>query len=265
MKINSVGYDFRHGKDFKMERQNGLNEYLFLIIRSTADFYINEEKFSLKPNSMIFISKNNPHSFYANSDLFVNDWVAVDFTPKEYKLLFKDNIKFDTFFSTPDVCVCSELIKLMQNENMSFSLFKDSNMMYLLQIIFNKLRDNSENYYPEKFYYNKLRKIRDKIYNNPTEKYCIEGLSEEAHLSKTYFQYCYKMCFNVTPINDVINSKIEYAKQLLASTEFSIAKISDILGYQNDTQFIKQFKSVAKITLGKYRQLVTKNHSERKN
>lgn len=253
MIINSVGYNFVHGKDFKIQRPNGLNEYLFLIIRSGAVFGIDGKTFQISPNSMIFINKKSPHFFCANSDCFINDWVAVDFSEQELHLLTKEKIKFNTFFCTPDVTFCSELIKLMQKENMSSNTSKESNLQHLLNIILNKTADNSEYCCPGKLYYNELRKIRDKICSAPFEKYSIKNLAKEIHLSESYFLHCYKAYFGTTPIKDVIGSRIEYSKQLLSSTSFTISKIAEITGYASDTQFIKQFKKITDTTPHKYR------------
>lgn len=252
MEIISIGYDFRHGSEFCISRPHGLKEYLFLIIRSTALFEINGQKLHVKPNSMIFIDKNTPHSFSADSDLFINDWIALSFDTEQQQR----RLEMNTFFTSSDVTLCSELIKLMSAEKTSASISKRNNINNMLQIIFNKLRDNSMVCKTNIQYYKELRRIRDNIYANPTEKFTIEKLAAEISLSKSYFQHCYKLCFNTTPIADVINSRIEYSKQLLLSTTFSIGEIAEILGYANDMQFIKQFKAVAKTTPGQYRKEV---------
>lgn len=252
MEIISIGYNFRHGKEFAISRPYGLKEYLFLIIRSTALFEINGQKVHIRPNSMILIDKNTPHSFSADSDLFINDWIALSFDAEEQP----SRLKMNTFFTSSDVTVCSELIKLMSTERTSASAFRRNNITGMLQIIFNKLRDNSMICKTELQYYNELQKIRNTIYESPTEKFTVEKLAAEINLSKSYFQRCYKLCFNTTPIADVINSRIEYSKQLLLSTNFSISEIAEILGYAQDIQFIKQFKSIVKTTPGKYRKEV---------
>lgn len=259
MEIISVGYDFRHGKEFSISRLYGLKEYLFLIIRSTALFYINGQKLHIMPNSMILIDKNTPHSFYADSKLFINDWISFSIKEKDNLSDFENTVKLNTFFNSSDVAICSEMIRFISNEETSVSIFKETNMQNMLQIIFNKLRDNSEYCKPDKQYYKELQKLRNSIYSNPTEKYTIEQLVQEVCLSKSYFQRCYKLYFNITPIADVIRSRIKYSKQLLLTTNFSISEIAEILGYQNDIQFIKQFKHITKKTPGQYRKAVTSN------
>lgn len=252
MKITSVGYDFKHNSDFGIVRSNGLNDYLFLIIRSPALFCINGKEIRISSNSMIFISKNTPHAFYADGEQFVNDWVAVDFSEHENSFVC-DSICFNTFFDSPDVHLCSKLIEYMQNENTLKNPTKDSTMNNLFNVILNKLHNNSAQCYSNKKYYRELKNVRETIYSNPCEKYSINELSATAHLSNSYFQRLYKLYFGVSPISDVINSRTEYAKQLLVSTNHSIADIAEILGYPTDMQFIKQFKALTKTTPNKYR------------
>lgn len=256
MEIISTGYDFNHEKNFSISRPCGLKEYLFLIIRSTALFEINGQKLHIEPNSMILIDKNTPHSFCADSDTFINDWITFTFNKKDTLSNLENTITFNTFFTSPDALMCSDIIKLLCVERNSSSVFKESNIQNYAAIIFNKLRDNSKICKANIPYYNEFQKIRNKIYANPYEKFTVEKLAAEINLSKSYFQHCYKICFNTTPIADVINSRIEYSKQLLMSTNFSISKISDIIGYQNDAQFIKQFKAVVKTTPAQYRKKV---------
>lgn len=256
MEIISVGYDFRHNSDFKLLRPKGLNEYLLLIIRSKAIFEIDEKKFNLRPNSMILVDKNKPHSFYADDDIFINDWITFDLTVEEYDNFIENNIKINTFFSSCNIQICSEIIKLMQDEKKSEGMYKNVNMNLFFDVILNKLKCNSRYLNFDKKYYNELEKIQNDIYSYPQREYTIEQLSNRVNLSKSYFQYLYRLYFNITPISDVIKSRVEYSKQLLLSTECPIAEISELCGYKDSAQFIKQFKNVTNTTPYKYR----KNH-----
>lgn len=252
MEISSVGYNFKHNSDFGIVRPNGLNTHLFLIIRTPALFYINGEELHLPSSSMIFISKNTPHSFYADGIQFVNDWVAVDFDERE-NCFACNGICFNTFFHSSDIKLCSKIIQYMQSENISQNPTKYSTLQNLFNVILNKLRNNSAQYLSNEKYYNELKALREAVYSNPSEKYTVSELSNSVHLSSSYFQRLYKLYFGVSPISDVINSRIEYAKQLLISTDYSISQISEMLKYSSDMQFIKQFKLIVKTTPNKYR------------
>lgn len=253
MKLLSVGYDFRHDADFKLLRPNGLNEYLLLIIRSKAYFEIEGKRLKIMPNSMILVDKNTPHSFYADKETYINDWITFDLTTEEYSAFIEQHIKVNTFFALCNIEFFSDIIKLMQTEVQTVGIDKSGNMDLFFRIVLNKLQDNSMYLNFDKKYYNELLKIRNGIYSYPQKEYTIEQLSLEVNLSKSYFQHLYKLYFNTTPISDAIKSRIEYSKQLLTSTCYSVSEVAELSGYKDDAQFIKQFKSIAGITPNKYR------------
>lgn len=256
MKINTVGYDFRHGRNFKIVRPNGLNEYLLLIVRSTAVLEMNGSTHHILPNSMIMLQKGTPHSIWADCDAYINDWVSFDLSPSEYEELLAQHIQPNTLVSSADVLFCSDIIKLMQTENTSTRGYRHYDMLAFLTILFHVLCENSGDLALEGKYYHELKQIRDRIYENPCQKYSIKGLSAQIPLSKSYFQHLYQLYFRVSPMSDVIRIRIEYAKQLLVSTSYSVTEIAELLGYPDDIRFIKQFKQVAKITPGQYRKQI---------
>ena len=57
----------------------------------------------------------------------------------------------------------------------------------------------------------------------------------------------------MAPIADMIHSRIEYAKDLLSSSDYTVKMIADELSYPSDIQFIQQFKSVTGQTPKTYR------------
>ena len=107
------------------------------------------------------------------------------------------------------------------------------------------------------WYYAEILKIRSDIYSNPSVKYTVEMLAEKLHISKHYFHHLYKKFFDVPPVTDIINSRIEHAKRLLRSTDYSVKEIAEILGYSTDTQFMKQFKGVTEMSASEYRKKAT--------
>jgi AraC family transcriptional regulator of arabinose operon len=52
---------------------------------------------------------------------------------------------------------------------------------------------------------------------------------------------------------DIINSRLEYAKYLLVNSSLSIAAISKMCGYENDTHFMRQFKKFVGLTPSQFK------------
>ena len=254
MEFISIGYDFHHNRNFQISRPQGLNYYLFLIIRSNAYYLDGCDKKFLHQKSIIFFDKGTPQFFGAIDDYYTNDWISFSLNKDEDLLFRSSGITSNKFYNIPSFCFFEDIINLMSDEfrlnntNSYNSLLSDLLTAFLKKYMEISLPDNSK-----LLYYNKLTTIRHMIYSFPTGKYTIESLAHKSNLSTSHFSHLYKQYFNTTPMNDVILSRVQYAKQLLNSTNYSISEISNIINYSCDTQFMKQFKAVTKMTPREYR------------
>lgn len=258
MEFISIGYDFHHNKNFQISRPHGLNYYLFLIIRSKAYYFDNGDKKFLHQKSIIFFDKGTPQFFGAMDDDYINDWISFSLDENEDLQFHSAGIASNKFYDIPSVCFFEKIINLMSNEfhpdniNAYNSLLSDLLTAFIKKYIEISFAGNSK-----LLYYNELSIIRHMIYRFPIKKYTIECLAHKSNLSISHFSHLYKKYFNTTPMNDVILSRIQYANQLLNSTNCSISEISNVLNYSCDTQFMKQFKAVTKMTPREYRKNIT--------
>jgi AraC-like DNA-binding protein len=79
-------------------------------------------------------------------------------------------------------------------------------------------------------------------------------MAQQVSLSPSRFHAVYKAMFDISPMADVINAKIDRAKTLLIMDEkIGILEISERLGYSNQYHFIRQFKAATGMTPGQYR------------
>ena len=63
-------------------------------------------------------------------------------------------------------------------------------------------------------------------------------------ISETYFRTLFQRQYGCTPLQFVINKKLERAKTMLIETNLSISEIEIACGFRDHTYFIKQYKSV---------------------
>ena len=102
-------------------------------------------------------------------------------------------------------------------------------------------------------HYAELVRLREKIYANPQEKWTVEMLCSEVNMSRSYFQLIYRETFGMTCIADVINCKMNRARDLLTATGFTISHIAQLCGYDNEEHFMRQFKKLCGVTPTVYR------------
>lgn len=63
-------------------------------------------------------------------------------------------------------------------------------------------------------------------------------------LSRNYFLKLFKETYKTTPKSYLIHFKIDQATRYLLETDMSIHELSEILGYENQFCFSKQYKAV---------------------
>ena len=90
--------------------------------------------------------------------------------------------------------------------------------------------------------YAALVRLREKIYANPQERWSVDLLCAEVNMSRSYFQLIYRETFGLTCIADVINCKMNRARELLTTTSYTISHIAQLCGYDNEEHFMRQFK-----------------------
>ncbi len=104
-------------------------------------------------------------------------------------------------------------------------------------------------------HFEKLAALRREIYRNPAQSWCIQDICDQLCISRPYFHKIYLHAFGISCTQDVIESRIAYAKQLLERTESAVADISQQCGFDSDVYFMRQFKRRTGMTPTAYRRL----------
>lgn len=103
-----------------------------------------------------------------------------------------------------------------------------------------------------------LEAIQNTMQDNIHRSLELEELATIAHLSKYHFSNRYKALTGYSPIKHFLHMKIEYACQLLDSTELSIKAIADAVGYDDALYFSRLFRQTMGLSPRAYRNSVRK-------
>ena len=248
------GYNSKHPADFSMSRPNGIYCYLFLIIKSPAKLEIAGESFDVKSNTAVIIRPNVPYQYAAAEGEYKNDWLYFDCT-EEY---FKE--EYEELFHRPvllqDVIQLSQYVKNIVWENSYASeKYRKQNVSALMQVLINKLYQVEQEvkvdsaYTP---YASGLQEIRLSMQSRPEKNFTPGELAEKLKVSPSYFQFLYKSFFGVPFKTDLIQMRLEYARELIVETDLTLEQIAQICGYNNEIHFFRQFKAKTGMTPREY-------------
>ena len=104
-------------------------------------------------------------------------------------------------------------------------------------------------------HFEKLLWIRESIYRWPGREWTLDEMAKELSLSRSRFQHLYSDTFGKSVSQDLIQSRIEKASDMLRKSDLTLKDISSICGYNSVSYFIRQFKNETGKTPSEYRGL----------
>lgn len=123
--------------------------------------------------------------------------------------------------------------------------------LLLMQVIESKQqKEELESSYP----YEQSKKILNFIHNNYAEKITLPDIAQYIGLSTREATRLFKKTFHQTPIDYLIDYRIEQAKRLLRETDHPITNIAFMVGFNDSAYFSKIFKEHLKTTPKDYRE-----------
>lgn len=261
MKIVNCGYNYRHDKNFKINRPNGSGDYLLLILRSPAFFVFNNENYQTNGNSIVLFHEGTPQVYGASSTEYVNDWVHFVAAETEINTLKEKGIAFDKIVELFNVIPLSSLVQNIFHELCSENKNAIESAHLYLEVLLNKISDNcanlSNNSKSELYY--KLSNLKIDIFSSPQKDWKIPTIARNLALSESYLQHTYKKFFGRNIKTDITTSRLEYSKNLLLRTDYTISTISQLCGYQNEEHFMRTFKRNVQMTPTEYRKFAIYN------
>ena len=257
MILHHVGYNHRHDADFQIERPDGTGDCLLLILKSPAIFTLDGRDITVSENTFFFYPKGMPQYYRAvPQHEFVNDFIHFDFEGDEPEWFSLKYVPVAEPAKLRSIEFLSFCIKAIADENSSdHPLRKDTVYLYF-QLMCNKLSEQIHaNEQTERgTRYEMMLTVRNQMYANPYWEWNVAWAAHQTRMSRSSFQHIYKEQFGVPFIQDLIRSRIEYAKMLLRTTNMSVQDVSQNAGYRNYEHFARQFRDQCGMTPGQFRQ-----------
>ena len=118
-----------------------------------------------------------------------------------------------------------------------------------LMIVSDNIQKIKKNQIPEI-----IEHAQEYIHKNIFSKLEVEDVSDEVHISKSYFTTLFKKYTGITVRDYILKAKMEKAKDALVRTDLSIFEIAESLEYSDYRSFSRAFKQVVGCTPSEYRQ-----------
>ncbi|MBO7474091.1 MAG: helix-turn-helix transcriptional regulator [Ruminococcus sp.] len=259
MKMDEIGYNHRHDHNFCIDRPNGMNSWLMLIVKTPAHFRVDGKEIRTSAHSFIIYTPYTPQYYYPATNEYFDDWMHFFPDEKEQKLMEELDIPFNRPVNIADITDMSAMVRSMCFEHYSSNPFRQQSIDLYFQLLILKLSEKlrkkeDQHERPEGLYFEKLLWIRQSIYRWPSRNYSIDDMAKELSLSRSRFQHLYTETFGVSVNKDVISSRLNKAAELLKTTDLSVKEVGIRVGYDNTSYFVKLFGSIYGLTPLQFKQ-----------
>ena len=258
--LDMYGIGTTHTKDFVVDyinhKNNSWQTYVIMCFQTPALLLTVNGMERVCPGDVILHAPPDHvyhHSTEDMEDGFVNDWLYVVSECAEQFIPSLD-LPYNTLIHTHDPMFLRGFLQSMEVENARRQpLFEQyvSNQLeaMLLRIArFRKMQPHEYSLYSEMLY-----DFRQKLLNTYSEKWTVRRMANELNLSDSYFSIQYRKLFDLSPIDDLIEIRLQAARSMLRNTVMSVHQISVECGFQSEYYFSKLFKKRMGISPTTYR------------
>ncbi|MCR5144304.1 MAG: AraC family transcriptional regulator [Lachnospiraceae bacterium] len=88
---------------------------------------------------------------------------------------------------------------------------------------------------------------------NNYQKVSLDDVADNFHFSKTYINKIFKSAYNTTVLKYIKDLRIKEAQKLLSNSSTTITTISQMVGYNDTSYFIEEFKKATGVTPAAFR------------
>ena len=246
------GYSFQHDPGFLYDTdqgRTGFESYQMLYTHTPALFWVEGELRQYPAKSVILFTPGHRKYYCAlPGEPYKNDWIRFDTDEEFIEGFATTNVPF----SPEDPDFVHNLFKLIAWESNSKKGSDNPVMLDLFKVLFAKLADENIDLL-NKPYHHELIALRRDMMLHPELNWNVDSMTSRINLGRTRFQTLYKETFGISPIDDVINARIRFAKDRLKYTSKSIAEIAEMCGYRSTEHFCRQFAKNTGMTPNSYR------------
>lgn len=226
---------------------------LFYVVSGKGTFLLDNKTYPINANDLIIVPPGSEHTEQ-----------SLDSSPMEYIVLGIEGITFLGMEETSDQIL--------------YNYSKKTELLNLLNLILMEVRAEQPGYHlacqylldvliiqvirqhklmPAPINSAKMTKeciqIKNYLDSNYSDNITLESLAEKAHMNKYYLVHAFSRYTGMSPIHYLNAKRLQISKELLTSTDYSIAQIASSVGFSSQSYFSQVFRKETGTSPMRYR------------
>lgn len=241
------------------------------ILEGQGQMILGEEKYMVSKGDIVIVPPNVLHAAYAlegssllydalvfnhsilgtgNNDRSTTQYIMpiIHGQLKVTMLIPATHEQFDSFHQ----CVDKIFICAKENRPLSDLLLK-SELLRFFWLLEKKEPESVQKEEVNIHYSELIRPALEYMAEHYAETVTVEELAETAHLSKSYFMWCFKQATGIGAIEHLTQIRMKSVCEALINSNEHVADVAGSCGYDNLSNFNRQFKRMIGCTPMEYR------------
>ncbi len=246
----------------RLFRDTPKEEFILFFTQKRGMLNVNGRSYSLPAYSFLLLAYEESH--FAAQHSMPLQWLHLYLAEETLRSI---GIKTGKTYAVAQPIAVKEVWKILvscESGNDSLRQMTQANAIALLLCLLRKETAVGAEKAVQVPHYDKLEALRREIYQNPAKDWYIQDICEQLCISRPYFHKIYLAAFGTTCTQDVIESRIAYAKEILAQTDDAVFDVSQKCGFETDVYFMRQFKRHTGMTPTAYRRICRQENQNAK-
>lgn len=236
MQLKAIGVNELHDGDYSVDRTNHFGTYLLLMLKTPAMFNFDGEWMEMPETMAVLYAPQSIQKYKALGKTYIDDWLHIEADECEIQ---RFGIALNKPLIIKDVERTYTIFRLMKEEYTTHGYTYTDVVENLLSALLFKLSEASA-YRGSTIM--SVAKIHKEIRRFPMKEWLLADAARMASLSVSRFEAVYSKEYGISFTADVIKCRIDYAKDLLETTNLSVKQISEKCGYSGESYFSRQFR-----------------------
>lgn len=229
---------------------------LFFVTEGEGCFQIEGEKIPVKKNDLVLVNPDTPHTELGNRE---HPWKyialgveGVQFCHSQKESPYSYSIHSISRNSREIFSYLDTLVREIRQRAADYS-FVCQNLTELILVYI--ARNTNQNFLaaPTRKASRECRMVEQYINENFAQDITLETLSSLVHINKYYLVHAFKNYKGMSPINYLIQKRVEEARHLLEATNYPVTKIGEITGFSSQSYFSQTFRKITGVSPNTYR------------
>lgn len=254
IRVTRARHAWLEEKDFCIDRPRGIKEHTFLRFHVSVELLVDGRVVTTEPGACIFYSADTPQWFHS-PDKLIHDWVHL--TGDMAGLLLQAGLRPDALYQPSNSRFITPIVREIELDVLTRRDTGDGLAELKLRELALKLsravRSSDGESAIKSAVKEQLRQVRGQVFASLDRSWTVEDMAALAYLSASRFYTVYRAVFGISPGEDLIQARIDMAKNRLRDSHEPISELAEHLGYRNTTHFCRQFKQITGLTPSQFR------------